>query len=106
MIGGIVKNSRLVQVRPHGEAINLPRTDTGLDLESVKAQAHVGALANIDQTTRAIFQFVSPGPDLDPIALIPGSDFEKCCLEIELFFVDRPRPTGAIRIEATFEFNE
>src|SRR6266700_2389661 len=49
MIGSIVEDPRLVQVRPHGEAVNLPRTDTGLHLEPVKAQAHVGAFANIDQ---------------------------------------------------------
>ena len=106
VIGGIVKNPRLVQVRPHGEAVNLPRTDTGLHLESVKAQAHVGALANIDQAPRAIFQLVSPGSELDPATFIPRSDFEKCCLEIELFFVDWSRTTDTVRIETTFEFHE
>src|SRR5712672_1917613 len=106
MIGGIVEDARLVLVRAHGEAVNLPRADTGLYLEAVKAQAHVGALANIDQAPRAIFQLVSPGSELDPVAFIPCSDFEKCYLEIEFFFVDRSRTTDAIRIETTFEFHE
>src|ERR1700739_2730535 len=74
MIGSIVEDPRLVQVRPHGEAVNLPRADTSLHLESVKAQAHVGAFANIDQPPGAIFQFVSPGSELDPVAFIPCSD--------------------------------
>src|SRR5882724_6359496 len=106
MIGSIVEDSRLVQVRAHGEAVNLPRTDTGLHLEPVKAQAHVGALANIDQTPGAIFEFVPPGSELDPVAFLTRSDFEKCCLEIELFFVDRPWSTDAIRIETAFELDE
>src|ERR1700740_1560389 len=106
MIGGIVKKSWFVQVRAHGEAVNLPGTDTGLHLEPVKAQAHVGTLANIDQAPRAIFQLVSPGSELDPVAFIPCSDFEKCCLEIELFFVDRSRTTDTVRIQTAFDLHE
>jgi hypothetical protein len=86
VVWDVIEKARLVQVRAHGEAVNLPRTDTGLHLEPVKAQAHVGAFANIDQSSNAIFQFVSPGPELDPVAFISRSDFEECCLEIELFF--------------------
>src|ERR1700739_806398 len=106
VIGCIVKKSWFVQVWPHGEAVNLPRPDTGLHLEPVKTQAHVGAFANVDQAPGAIFQFVSPGSDLDPVAFIPCSNFQKRCLKIELLFVDRPRTTDAIRIEATFKFHE
>src|SRR5216684_2025716 len=106
VVWDVIEKARLVQVRAHGEAVNLPRTDTGLHLEPVKAQAHVGALANIDQAPGAIFQLVSPGSELDPVTFIPRSDFEKCCLEIELFFVDRPWSTNAIRIETTFELHE
>src|SRR5712675_1474280 len=106
MIGGIVEDPRLVLVRAHGEAVNLPRTDSGLHLEPVKAQAHVGTFANIDQAPRAIFQFVSPGSELDPVVFIPRSDFKKCCLEIELFFVDRSRTTDTVRIQTAFELDE
>src|SRR5258707_2689878 len=106
MIGGIVEDPRLVHVRAHGEAVNLPRTDTSLHLEPVKAQAHVGTFANIDQAPRAIFQFVSPGSELDPVVFIPRSDFKKCCLEIELFFVDRSRTTDTVRIQTAFELDE
>src|SRR5258706_2628406 len=106
VVWDVIEKARLVQVRAHGEAVNLPRTDTGLYLEPVKAQAHVGALANIDQAPGAICQLVSPGSELDPVTFIPRSDFEKCCLEIDLFFVDRPWSTNAIRIETTFELHE
>src|SRR5258706_10759716 len=102
----IVKKSWLVQVWAHGEAVNLPRTDTGFYLEPVIAQAHVGAFANIDQAPGAIFQLVSPGSELDPVVFIPRSDFEKCCLKIELLFVDRPRTPDAVRGQAALELNE
>src|SRR5712691_3050419 len=106
VVWDVIEKVRLVQVRPHGEAINLPRTDTGLHLEPVKAQAHVGAFANIDQSSGAILHLMSPGSELDPVAFIPRSDFEKCCLEIELFFVDWSRTTDAVRVQAAFELNE
>src|SRR6266478_6054473 len=106
VVWDVIEKARLVQVRAHGEAVNLPRTDTGLHLEPVEAQAHVGPFANIDQSSGAILQLVSPGSELDPVTFIPHSDFEKCCLEIELFFVDRSRSTDAVRIETTFEFHE
>src|SRR4029077_6423264 len=77
VVWDVVKKARLVQVRSYGEAVNLPRTDTGLHLEPVKAQAHVGALANIDQSPRAIFHLKSSGSELDPVAFIPRSDFEE-----------------------------
>src|SRR5258705_11630161 len=106
MVRRVVKEARLVHVRAHGEAVNLPRTDTSLHLEPVKAQAHVGTFANIDQAPGAIFQLMSPGSELDPVAFTPRSDFKKCCLEIELFFVDRSRTTDTVRIQTAFEFDE
>src|SRR5216684_946313 len=106
MIWRVVKKARLVQARSYGEAVNLPRADTGLHLESVKAQADLRTLAHIDQSPGAILHLMSPGSELDPVTFIPRSDFEKCRLEIELFFVDRPWSTDAIRIETTFELHE
>src|SRR5216684_7631034 len=106
MIGGIVEDPRLVQVRAHGEAVNLPRTDTGLYLEPVKAQAHVGPFANIDQSSGAILHLMSAGSELDPFAFIPCSDFEKCRLEVEFFFVDWSRTTDTVRIQTAFELDE
>src|SRR5258708_684326 len=106
VVWDVIEKAWLVQVRSHGEAVNLPRTDTGLHLEPVKAQAHVGALANIDQASRAILHLMSPGSELDPVAFIPCSDFEECCLEIEFFFVDRPRTTDAVRVQAAFKLHE
>src|SRR5260370_6997756 len=49
---------------------------------------------------------MSPGSALDPVAFIPHSDFEKCCLKIELLFVDRSRTTDSVRIQAAFELDE
>src|SRR5216683_809864 len=106
MVWDVVEKTRLVQVRAHGEAVNLPRTDTGLHLEPVKAQAHVGPFANIDQPPGAILHLMSPDSELDPVAFIPYSDFEKCCLEIELLFVDRPRTTDAVRIQTALELDK
>src|SRR6266702_6229332 len=106
MIGGVIKKTRLVQVRSHGEAVNLPRADAGLYFESVKAQPDIRALPHIDQATRAIFHLVSADSELDPVAFIPRSDFEECCLEIDLFFVDRPGPTDAVRIQTALELDE
>ena len=78
VIGCIVKKSWLVQVWAHGEPVNLPRTDTDLHLEPVKAQAHVGAFANIDQPRGAILHLVSPGSDPDPVAFIPRPTVRSC----------------------------
>src|SRR5712671_6009160 len=106
MIGRVVKKARLVQVRLEGEAVNLPRTDTGLHLEAVKAQAHVGAFANIDQSSGAVLHLMSPGSELDPVAFISYSDFEKCCLKIQFLFVDRSRTADTVRIQTAFELDE
>src|SRR5262249_25984729 len=102
MIRSVIEEARLVQVGPHGEAINPPRFDPGLYLESVKTQADIRALPHIDQATRAVFHLVSAGSELDPIPIISGSDFEESRLEIQLFFVDRPRATNAVRIQTAF----
>src|ERR1700688_2092711 len=106
VVWDVVDKNRLVQVRAHGEAVNLPRTDTGLHLEPVKAQADVGAFANIDQSSGAVLHLMSPDSELDPVAFIPRSDFEKCCLEIELFFVDRSRTADTVRIQTALELDE
>src|SRR6266851_3865554 len=106
VVWDVIEKARLVNVRAHGEAVNLPRTDTGLHLEPVKAQAHVGAFANIDQSSGAILHLMSPDSELDPVAFIPRSDFDECCLEIEFFFVDRPRTTDAVRVQAAFKLHE
>src|SRR6266704_2819427 len=106
VVWNVIEKARLVQVRAHGEAVNLPRTDTGLYLEPVKAQAHIGALANIDQAPGAIFQLVSAGSELDPVAFIPRSDFKESALEIQPLFVDRSRATDAIGIQSAFELHE
>src|SRR6266700_4881340 len=106
VVWGVIEKAWLVQVRTHGEAVNLPRADTGLHVEPVKAQTHVGAFADIDQSSRAIFHLVSADSELDPVAFIPRSDFEECCLEIDLFFVDRPWPTDAVRIQTALELDE
>src|SRR5690349_17141878 len=98
MIRNVIEEARLVQVRSHGEAINLPRADAGLHLESVKAQADVGALPHIDYATRAVFHLLSASSELDPVSIISGSDFEKCGLKIQFLFVDRPRAANAIGI--------
>src|SRR5712664_3861634 len=99
MIRNVIDEPRLVQVRSHGEAVNLPRADAGLYLESVKAQADIGALADIDQPPGSIFQLVSPSSELDPVPLIPRCDFEECGLEIQLLFVDGSRATYTVRIQ-------
>src|SRR6266566_2930903 len=106
VVWDVIEKARLVQVRAHGEAVNLPRTETGFHLEPVKTQAHVGALANIDQAPGAIFQLVSPGSELDPVPFIPRPDFKESALEIQLLFVDRSRATDAIGIQSAFELHE
>src|SRR5258706_3544586 len=102
MIGYVIKKPRPVQVRSHGESVNLPRADAGLHLESVKTQADIRALPHIDQAARAVFHLVSAGSELDPIPVISCSDFDECGLEIQFLFVDRSRATNAIRIRTAF----
>src|SRR5258708_14655457 len=106
MIGRVIKEARLVQVRAHGEAVNLPRSDPRLDLESVKTQADIWTLPHIDQATRAIFHLLSAGPELDPVPITSRSDFEKCGLEIQFLFVDRPRAADAVSIQPAFKLHE
>src|SRR5437879_3936843 len=48
MIRRVIEEARFVQVRSHGEAVDLPGSDTGLYLESVKAQADIWTLPHID----------------------------------------------------------
>src|SRR5260370_31498229 len=106
MIRNVIEEARLVQVRSHGKAVNLPSADAGLYLESVKTQADIWALPHIDQATRAIFHLLSAGSELDPVPIISHSDFEKCGLEIQLLFVDWPRSTDAVRIQTAFQLHE
>src|SRR5712664_2646819 len=106
MIWRVVKKARLVQVRSYGEAVNLPSTDAGLYLESIKTQADLRTLAYIDQSPRAVFHLMPTDSHLNPLPFSSCSDFEECRLEIQLFFVDRSWSTDAIRIETTFEFHE
>src|SRR5882672_8433162 len=106
MIRNVIEEAPLVQVRPHGEGVNLPRSDAGLYLESVKTQADVWALAHIDQATRTIFHLLSAGPELDPVPIISRSDFEECGLDIQFLFVDWPRTTDAVRIQPAFYFDK
>src|SRR5882724_4110414 len=102
MIRNVIEEARLVQIRPHGEAVNLPRSNAGLYLESVKTQADVRALAHIDQAPRAVFHLLPAGSELDPVPFISRSDFEKCGLEIQFLLVDPPRAADAVGIQTTF----
>src|SRR5437899_3698011 len=103
MIRNVIEEARLVQVRPNGEAVNLPRADAGLYLESVKTQADIWTLPHIDYATRAVFHLVSAGSELDPVPIISRSDFDECGLEIQFLFVDRPRAAGAVRTQPAFQ---
>src|SRR5882757_8287995 len=49
---------------------------------------------------------MSAGSELDPVPIISRSDFEKCGLEIQLLFVDRPRAADAVRIQTAFQLHE
>src|ERR1700750_1834765 len=102
MIRNVIEEARLVQVGSHGEAINLPRADAGLYLESVKTQADIWALPHIDQATRAVFHLVSSGSELDPVSIISRSHFDECGLEIQFLFVNWPRAADAVRIQTAF----
>src|SRR6266567_9051445 len=106
MIRNVIEEARLVQVRPHGEAVNLPTSNAGLHLESVKTQADIWTLPHIDQATRAILHLLSAGPELDPVPIISRPDFEKCGLEIQFLFVDRPRVADTVRIQPAFQLHE
>src|SRR5438874_13745121 len=99
MIGRVIKEARLVQVRSHGEAVNLPRSDAGLYLESVKTQADIWTLPHIDEATRAILYPLSAGSELDTVTIISRPDFEKSGLEIQFLFVHRPRAADTVRIQ-------
>src|SRR5713101_4351893 len=105
MVRNVIEEARLVQVGSHGEAVNLPGSDAGLYLESVKTQADIWTLPHIDQATRAVFHLVSSGPELDPVPVISRSDFEECGLEIQFLFVDRPRAADAVRIQPAFQLH-
>src|SRR5258707_2180915 len=106
MIRNVIEEARLVQIRPHGEAIKLPRSDAGLYLESVKTQADIWALPHIDKATGAVFHLLSAGSELDPVPLISRSDFDECGLEVQFLFVDWPRAADAVRIQPAFQFHE
>src|SRR6476646_698255 len=98
MIRNVIEETRLVQVRPQSETVNLPRADAGLYRESVKTQADIWTLPHIDQATRSIFHLVSAGTEIDPILIISRSDFDECGLEIQFLFVDRSRAADAVGI--------
>src|SRR6266478_4901801 len=106
MIRNVIEEARFVQVRPHGEAVNLPTTDAASYLESVKAQADIWTLPHIDQATRAVFHLVSAGSELDPVPITSRSDFEECGLEIQSLLVDWPRAADAVRIQPAFQLHE
>src|SRR5229473_1098921 len=102
VVWDVIEEARLVQVRSHGEGVNLPRADAGLHLESVKTQADIWTLPHIDQATRAVFHLVSAGSEFDPVPILSRSDFDECGLEIQFLFVDRPRTADAVRIQTAF----
>src|ERR1700692_1150148 len=102
MIRNVIEEARLVQVRPHGEAVNLPRSDAGLYFESVKTQADIWALPHIDQATRAVFHLLSAGSELNPVPIISRFRIKKCCVELQFLFVERPWAADAVRIQAAF----
>src|ERR1700693_1019 len=106
MIGNVMEEARLAQSRPHGETVNLPRSDACLHLESVKTQADIWTLPDVDEATRAVFHLLSASSELDPVPVISRSDFEKCGLEIQLLFVDWPRAADAVRIQTAFQLHE
>src|SRR5207244_837153 len=74
--------------------------------ESITAPAYTRALPHNDEATRAVFHLLSAGSELDPVPIISRSDFEKCGLEIQFLFVDRPRAADAVRIQPAFQLHE
>src|SRR5690242_12450878 len=43
---------------------------------------------------------------LDPVAVISGSHFQECCLEIKFLFVDRSWTTDTVGIQTTLELDK
>jgi len=71
--------------------VNSARADAGLDLESVKTQADIWASRTSISRPEPYSISCLAGLNLSS-SLIFRSDFDKCGLEVQLLFVDRPRP--------------
>src|SRR5579859_6794676 len=88
VVRSVVEKSGFIQIRAHGETVNLPGADASFYFETVEAQTHVGAFSNIDQPPGAILHLMSSGADFDPAACVRSSYLEKCGLKVELLFID------------------
>src|SRR5712672_1351656 len=51
VVGGIIEESRLIQVGPRGKSVNSPGIDFCHCLETIEAKPDIGALTNVDQAT-------------------------------------------------------
>src|SRR5258707_10803739 len=88
MVGNVVEESSLVQVRANRECVDVPRACFAPDLEAVEALAHVWPFANGDKPARAIIQLLPADAQHDPVFLFPVAYFEVRCLKIESPFVN------------------
>lgn len=102
----IIEKSWLVLVRPHSKSIHLPRIDFAAHQKAIETQAHIRTFAYVNQSSRAIFQFLPADAKLDRVRPFAGAYLKESSLKIELFLINRPWTTSTERVQSTFEFDK
>ena len=101
MIGNVIEESWLVEIRTSSEHVEPPFASSSLQLCPVEALSYVRAFANGNQPPRSVIELLPAGLQDQPIIAARCTDLDECCFEIQLLFVDRPGPPcGTIPIHS------
>jgi hypothetical protein len=106
MIGNIIEEARLVEVRTSGEQVDAPIAGLRLQLRPVETLAYVRSFPNRNQPPRPIVQFLPAGLQHQPVVAGRRTDLDERGFDIKLLFIDRPGSARAKRFQSALELNK
>ena len=106
VIGSVVKEPEVVEIRTDGPGVNVPQSGLAHDLESIKALSDVWSLPNGYQTAGTVIQLLPACSECDPFLSASGTNIQESLLNVESLLVDRPRTTLTERLNSALQLNK
>jgi hypothetical protein len=106
MIGSVVKEPEVVEIRTNSPGVDVPRSGLAQDLESVKALPNIGSLANRNQAAGTIVQLLSSDSERNPVLLSSEANVQESGLKVEPLLINRPRAALTERFDSTLQLDK
>lgn len=73
----------MIEIRTHGETIDMPLSHLAHDLKSIKTLPDLWSFPNGNQTARTVVQLLPSDPEGDPVSFSPSANVQESRLKVE-----------------------